>query len=320
MSYFTSKTNTPFEHWVRLLFPLVLLLLSVKVFRRSEGEIRVFVCAFIGGLILSIFKTFDASAVIANLQGIERQTNWGNAVAAASPFIFLLKTRVLRSTLLFVVFVTLIISLKRTGFLSAAVLVLAYLWPAISSSKLKPGITPSKIFSILTGAAVLTGGAVFLTKSEQFVSYLMRAETRLQGTVEDGGSGRVGLWSSSIDIFDDASFFELIFGRGFGWFHDNYQMMGFGVESLHNDLIDFLISFGVLGALLYILLVGRVIRLAIAFRGSGAHASFAISLALIFCIYSIFSGVFFYVFFFTPLFVGIGYLEAQNPNGKIIRA
>lgn len=42
--------------------------------------------------------------------------------------------------------------------------------------------------------------------------------------------------------------------------------------------------------------------------------------ALIFCIYSMFSGIFFYVFYFTPLFVGIGYLEAQNPNRQMVHA
>ena len=220
--------------------------------------------------------------------------------------------------MLFVAVTTLIISLKRSGFLAAAVLILAYFWPVLVSFRFKRGIAPSKIRAILASAAVFAGGAAYLTNSEQFASYLLRAETRLMNAARDGGSGRLDMWSFAIDLLRDASFPELIFGRGYGWFHDNSLRIGFGVESLHNDFIDFFISFGVLGALLYTLLVSRVIWLAIAFRGYGPNASFAISLALSFCIYSIFSGVFFYAFYFIPLFVGIGYLEAQNPNRQMV--
>ncbi len=319
MSYFTTEINTPFEHWTRLLFPILLLLISAEIFRRSEDAINVFILFFMVTFCLSVLKTFETSAEIALQQGIERQTNWGNALAATSPFIFLIKKTLLRNTLLFVAVTTLIISLKRTGFMSAAVLVLVHFWPTLASFRFAQSISLSKIRSIVTGAVVIGGGALYLSKSEQFSfsSYLIRAELRLLKAAEDGGSGRLGLWSSAIDLFREGNFFQLIFGRGFGWFHDNYLRLKFGIQSLHNDPLEFLISFGLLGAILYTLLISRLIGLTISFRDCGAHTSFATSLVLIFVIYSFFSGTFFYVFYYTPLFVGIGYLEAQNPSRQI---
>lgn len=317
MSYFTYEISTPFRHWTRVLFPLLLFFLSIKIFRVHEGEINVFVVVFMVTFCFSIFKTIETSAIISNQLGHLSQTNWGIAVAAASPYIFLINSKFLRSTLLSIAVAALIMSLKRTGFLSAAVLILAFFWPAVASFRLKRGFAPSKIRAILAGTAVLVGGVAYLTIIKQLAPYLVRAEARLFDSTGDG-SGRFGMWLSAIDLVKDSSFHDLMFGRGFGWFHDNHIRIGIEITSLHNDFLDFLISFGVLGSLLYVLLVSRVIELAISHQGRGAHSSFAISLTLIFLIYSFFSGVFFIVFYFTPLFVGIGYLEAQKPNKQMV--
>jgi O-antigen ligase len=314
LSYLMFDSDRVFEHWIRLLGPFLLILLSIKIFRDQESEINIFVFVFAVTLIISVVKTFSISDIIVLQQGVQNQTNWGNAVGAASPFIFLLKNKLLRDVLLLIAVSALIISLKRSGLLAAVALVFAYITPGLASFRFKLRIATSKLRAILASAAVFAGGMVYLMKSEQFAVYLMRAETRILNTSQDGGSGRVDLWASTIDIFLNSSSFELIFGRGFGWYSENYQMLGFGSESLHNDFLEFLIGFGIFGAILYIILIARLFLLMIAFRGSGEYASFAISLVLIFLIYSIFAGVFYYSFFFAPLFVGIAYLEVKNPN------
>lgn len=317
LSYLGAEIAEPFRHWLRLLYPLILLAVATKIFQGDQREIKIFVWAFAGVLLFAVYKTFDVSFAMMLNQGISRQTNWGNAIAAASPFVFLIKRTLIKNILLLVAVAALIASLKRTGMMTVVVLFLAYLIPVIQSAGISSRISKKNLTSFLGAIVVFSFGALYILRSETFEAYLNLAHRRILLVGDDGGSGRLTVWLDALNLYSSGSVFELVFGRGFGWFHENSYKYGFLVESLHNDAVEFLISFGILGLFLYGLLLARTIFLAFIFVRSKEEASFALSVCLIFIIYSMFAGVFFYIFFFTPLFIGIGYLEARRANAGL---
>jgi len=319
LSYLSSEIQNSFQHWQRLLFPISVITMAAYIFRRDETQIDAFILAYLLVFALSCYKTFDASAMIELQQGVKRQTNWGNAVAAASPFIFLINHRYVRNAFLFIAIAVLIASLKRSGILSALVLSLTFVWHSVKFSNLSTRVSRRALISIPFGLAIVAIAAQKLVNNGTFSDYLLRAQVRILAAQDDGGSGRFDLWSSAIEIHRDAGVFQVIFGHGFGWFHDNYLRLGFGIESLHNDPIDFLISFGVLGAFIYLMLAARIIWLAVFYAGSKRDSAFALSTALTLVIYSMFSGIFFYSSFFVPLFIAVGYLEGRLATQRSIK-
>lgn len=313
ISYFFSVTSEPFLFWVRLLSPLLLILLSGRLFFNDQKCFSILVLTFSIALLFSVSKTFELSAELAIQHGIERQTNWGNAVAATSPFIFLLKRRSLTNILFLVALVALLVSLKRSALLAATVLIFAYVWPYVRRIGPRYIFSPSTILSVFTGITMIIGALYYLFSSDILSNYFIRSESRILDALYDKGSGRLFLWETASNIVGDSNPLTFVFGRGYGWFQEVAKTSGFIDVSLHNDFAEFFVSFGLLGFLLFFALMLRVLYLAIIFSSSSdlAIASFSISASLIFLIYSSLAGVFFYYFFFTPLYIAIGYMEAR---------
>lgn len=310
LSYFRSDILSPLEHWARLLFPIFLVPLSTYLTTKSTSSIRVFSALFVTVALLASYKAHTIGEVLARLNPNSLQSNWGNALAASSPFIFLIRKKLLKNALLFFVIVALVVSLKRTALLAVGILLFTSVLANYLTIKKWPRLTARS-----AGAFILTliGTAFAFTKisqNENLIASYERAMVRLGNSISDGGSGRTSIWADSMSIMYDASFWKNIFGHGFGWFHDNSRSLGFTVESLHNDLLDFWVSFGALGVVIYLTLIGRLGYLAIfVAKKSPDHAAFATSSVLIFYTYSLFAGIFYYFMFFVPLFVALGFLE-----------
>ena len=312
LSYLTPEIYSPVRHWLRLLYPITLLAITTRIFQKNPDEIRWFIIIFLLVLLVAIFKTFDSSKLIELSQGVKRQSNWGNAVAGCSPFIFLLRRNLLKNVLLFVTIVALIVSLKRTGMLAVIALVIAYIAPMLSFSQVGRLVRPKVFVSLLGSLFLFLIGTFFALRNSVFLDYISRAQLRIYASEVDIGSGRLNIWLEGIKIYEEGNPFQILFGRGYCWFHDNAHLTVVGAESLHNDAVEFLVSFGVFGLVLYLLLFGRIVSHGLFFLKSRYDASFALAVVLVFSIYTLFAGMFFYLFFFPPLFIAIGYLEARR--------
>ena len=313
LSYFTADILTPFKHWLILLFPFLLVSVVGQLTSRNPQSIYIFVYIFSLAILAVLYKSFQSSQALEILQGFKQQTNWANALAALSPFVFIIKNNAIKRILLIAVIVGLIISLKRTGFLAIGILVLTQAI-SIAAAMFSIGSPAWKnIGSVIAGLVITSFSAIYFIGNQFFQDYLSRSLVRIAISNEDGGSGRLDIWSGAIDLIESANVFQFVFGRGFGWYNDYSQRLNIPVESLHNDFFDSWVSFGLLGASLYLILIFRLIYLMIFFlKNKLPNVEFAIASILIFIVYSIFSGVFFYIYFFAPLFVAIGYLEGEK--------
>ncbi|MFT6674304.1 MAG: hypothetical protein ACJAVM_000475 [Sulfitobacter sp.] len=311
MNYLSGEVKTPFENWARFSFPILLVPFSTVLILRSRENLRIFTVFFLVVAVFAVYKVHTISDILVSLLSDSLQTNWGNALAAASPFIFFVRNRIVRNALLLVVVLTLVVSLKRTAFLSAAVLVFSLLLANWDGMLKRTRFTVRNAIVALVGLIGSMAAVFMALRDERMNYYFDRAFIRIENARVDGGSGRTAIWADSSRIMEDSGILGNIFGHGFGWFDDNGHRYGFAVESLHSDLVDFWISFGLAGVLIYIALLGRLAYLAVfVSRNHREHMAFAISSVLIFYIYSMFAGVFFFYAFFTPLFVAVGVLEA----------
>ena len=135
----------------------------------------------------------------------------------------------------------------------------------------------SKTRTVIKIGAVLFGiGLVYFLYSGGYMELLMY---RISQGVGDGGGGRINIWQKKLfTFFNEANVGELLFGIGYY----NGYFLGYGHgQGFHNDFIAFLVDYGLVG---FILFVVPLIRLLI--------GSFRINVSLFCtCLYLILCGM-----------------------------
>lgn len=307
ISFYFVHVEEPLMHWIRLLFPILLVITVTRLLSTDIQNIDVLTIAFGAVLILSIYKVQQTSAAAEMASGWKRQVNWGNAVGSVSPFMLLIRRQWLKTIVLMLIFAGLIISLKRTAFAVAMVLGLVMLIPVDKEIR----ITRKTMRNISLGLCALLAGILYMYLKTDIGVYIERIIVRLSRLSSDHGSGRFTMWSNIYELMSNQSIYKNFIGHGYGWYHDHWREIGINIESLHNDFMQFWVSFGILGAILYIFILLRIAYLSIfVFKHCKEYARFGLSVFPIYFIYSMLAGTFFYFFFFVPLFVAIGCLEA----------
>jgi hypothetical protein len=118
-------------------------------------------------------------------------------------------------------------SLTRTTMIGFIIFWLIYLWG-----------TNKKVFFIFIALSVLS--SIFFSDALHTIFF-----KKDYIDINTATSGRVKLFVSNIDLFFESSLLQQLFGRGLG--HER-------VFAFHNDYMSLLISFGVIGLLLYLVL------------------------------------------------------------------
>jgi O-antigen ligase len=165
--------------------------------------------------------------------------------------IVLAKTKKRKIIPIIVLFVAIVLTGKRAGLLAAVAMLIAYylIQAAIRSSYTQ---TLKVIFSL-----------IFITLALYFVMKRLDAEfglniiDRLEKLNTDGGSGRDIRWQYAIGLIRQSSLLELLFGN---------RMSFSGITGglhVHNDFLEILFDYGVIGIILYILFYLYLIKEAI---------------------------------------------------------
>lgn len=144
------------------------------------------------------------------------------------PFIFYFPKNKIRILLLLFLALLLLLSMKRS-------IIIAFILSMIGYLGFKKNI---KYFLFLFPIFIL----VYFEGN--FVSKLLE---RFYALTSDGGSGRDSIYSAIFQLsFDKSSFSELLFGHG-----KNSSLAFLGMYA-HNDFLQLLLDFGLIGVLLYI--------------------------------------------------------------------
>ena len=312
---FVRQASNPLESWLKLLLPVLLVPMVTRVAARRPASIEIFKVIFLLALFFAFFKAQELSQISVEKYGFERQTNWANVIGAISPFVFLIRREWLRYVFLALIAIFLLFALKRSGLAVLLILVLIQFWDQISSAFK----TRRQLLSGLFVAGSIGVGLYLIAIYNVFniVQYFSRAEARTMAAGEDRGSGRLDIWTILLDSVSSSDFSRIFLGFGFGSSEDVLLLQGLHYESAHNDFIEFFVSFGLLGAIVYTIFILRVTYVSVwVSRRFPVYAKFAVANLLVFAVYSLVAGTFFYYYFFVPLFVGIGFLEAIRRNAS----
>jgi len=158
----------------------------------------------------------------------------------------------------------LLISLKRSAFLVGIVIILVQ----VTKIRLKRNITPRTLFGGVLSIAFLIGSMAYLVQSTEVAQYFDIMSRRLENIATDKGSGRLDLWAFASDLMSESNLYHIIFGYGFGWYHQNWQHFGTGIESLHNDVMEVWLSLGLVGVICYLAFLGRIAFLSLSIAKS----------------------------------------------------
>ena len=179
---------------------------------------------------------------------------------------------------IFAIIVGIIVSGKRGGLVMVALVAFIYYF---IGNKRGRGRT---IFMLLLFVAV----AFFASYIIEYIDSLYGLHTidRMESSIEDGGSGRLWRWGKIWDVLGMSSFWELLFGHGFGAVYD---LVG---GRAHNDFLEVFYNFGFMAFVFYILFYLSIIILNIRqYRNKYPNAKFltcSIAVALVLAMVSFF--------------------------------
>jgi hypothetical protein len=246
-------------------------------------------------LIFSCVLVYLNTLSFSEIVGYQARTNWANVVGSSLPLLFLLKNKTIRLTLLIGCSIILAIGLKRTGLIAVFFsFSLFFLFEKFEGNKAQ--LIVFRLISILL-LILLCIGANELGVFDKGIS-------RLTNLVDDGGAGRDMLLKKAWGFFSDSPFVLQMMGSGY----QSFNLIENKHYSSHNDLADFLINYGVIGATILFIIYFRLLYICFALRKS-KHFVFTLSVVFTFLLYSNSSAAYYYYYFFSMLFVYIAYIE-----------
>jgi len=165
------------------------------------------------------------------------------------PFVFLLDNKKLQYVLLLVIVFVVLYCQKR----SSTIIILT-----VAAMMLFDGGTSTRRGWIILIAIVAT----YFVAQYFMSAYLDNIAYRMRTINEDQGSGRIVLWADIFNALSDNNIIEWIFGRGEGSITQTRH------PNAHNDALQLLFEYGIIGVVFYFTFVVRAIKKTIALRQS----------------------------------------------------
>ena len=159
------------------------------------------------------------------------------------PFLLCHKNKIVRIACLVAVFLVVLLSMKRGGLFAITLAAVVYLY--VLQIKMK-GVK-LKIWGFAFFAIVVAGLAfIFNYTNEEILNGAILS--RINDIEETGGAGRTEIWKGYLSFINDSPALYLLFGRGWrGSIRDSHIDY-----TCHNDFLEALVDFGIVGLVLYI--------------------------------------------------------------------
>lgn len=204
---------------------------------------------FVLGIIAAIVSFFYVASKLSSEYGLNEETivnNMAYNFVFLTPFLFLIKRKNLSYILLFVLMFFVIQGAKRGAIVVELVLVLLYFYHEITNIKHNKGALKS-VLLVLVGLSLMGYAVYEVATSNEFL--VMRFESTIKGD----SSGRDYLYRSIWNSWwNESSNDWITFLFGFG-FASSMQLTG-GLFA-HNDWLEVLSNFGLMGIILYFSLI-----------------------------------------------------------------
>lgn len=159
------------------------------------------------------------------------------------PFVFLIKNRVVAFAIGFCAFSTILLSVKRAGFIAFIFAVAVYLMVEFMVEGKK--ITKHQI-KLLIGVVIIS--TVFIVLFQKITAKgSIGMVDKLILLKDDGGSGRTEVWRYTGNMICSSDLLSIIFGHGY----NAVSWDAVSGKSAHTDFLEVVYDFGIVGAILY---------------------------------------------------------------------
>lgn len=198
--------------------------------------------------IFSLFFFWQGKLLQANFAGgMETSSNSIYCLISIVPFLMFIKKKWLRLIVLLTVFISTIFSSKR----GATIIMLVAIIPTMNSvfSGMRNKVLKRTII-IALGALLIV---VLYGVANTYVSG--RLFDRFNSIEDTGGSGRTLIWENTMDNYRLSPFSEQLFGHG----PRGVSQLGMATAA-HNDFIEVLYDYGILGLIVYLSIHVHLIR------------------------------------------------------------
>ena len=218
------------------------------------------------------------------------------------PFVLLQNKKLYKNIGIITIVAITFISNKRAAFIAIALSFFIY---HISANK------NGKKHGAMNYVLILLSIVILVLSASEF-GFLSQIEifNNLSNMFEDGGSGRTDIYSAVWSLVKGFSSGELLFGRGF-----NSVSMSIVGTSAHNDFLEVLHDYGIVGIFLYISFILSVCRSASKYISSQYKPIFNVSIGM-YLVMSLFSHLIIYktqIAYFAILWP---LLMNNNPRGE----
>jgi len=222
------------------------------------------------------------------------------------PFVFLLRSRVIKSIFVVIIGAAVLISSKRTGFIAYALAIAVYLFVKTMQGE-KRGANLFRYICIMAGLALVLVVAVNMFEFTIF--------ERLESISDDGGSGRISVYQETWDLIMRSSLPRFIFGSGF---NRVYSDMGFSL-SAHTDFLEVLYDYGLIGFAFFVNMFFLLIKRAKKFyKEKSEYAASYAAAVVITIVLSAFSHLIIFntYFIYLCMFFGLVLGEDDRKEGE----
>lgn len=218
------------------------------------------------------------------------------------PFMFVCPYKCMKLAIVITAGLVTILSAKRTAMIA---LVLCVVIPLLLENENRRKKRASIIFLICTVLVILL--------SLNYVSKVVDITIfdRFSTLLDDGGSGRLDTYKIVWQEFKDSSFNQQIFGHGYNAVYLNH----ISKSSAHNDFLEILYDYGVIGIMAYVAMLGYMVRhIRYLYRVRHPFKNMCLSGMIIYLIMSMFSHLIIYPTYivFLLLNFSMGYMESQK--------
>lgn len=236
--------------------------------KKRDSFIMLFVIVVIIPILIFGFQKYQSTVLLFTDENRDVSFN----IIAYFPFVlFIIKRKLFKTILVFVFFVIVIFSFKRSGILAVFMATLIFIVLSINSKTMK------KYLFSWYALALLVGGFFLFNYLNESVGEYVR--TRFELMSEDGGSNRNVIYSTLINAFWRADLISFFFGHGYRSTFDYVGVLA------HNDLLQVFFDLGVVGGCLYLVFIlslfKNVFRHFKMRRSSNDYAAFSAAVAML---------------------------------------
>lgn len=225
------------------------------------------------------------------------------------PFVLCCKEKY-RNFMLILFVLSVFVTLKRTALIAIVLGMFAYFWVKFREHD-------EKKFKVVVYA--LLGTLMFFIIYEIVVKYTGNdLIEKLLNTREDGGSNRELILNTVIEKFRNTTLSEKLFGVGYNGVRYSYSVISAGtVVSAHNDFLEILCDYGLVGLFLYLVIIFRIIKNFVYMKKiESVYAPAYAAAIMIFFVLSMFSHLILYTSYFMNLLIFFVMMESVIDNNS----